>query len=187
MNYLAIALIAIGVSMDAFAVSICKGLCMNPFNRKHALVIAVFFGAFQALMPLIGWSIGCQFQQYIVSVDHWVAFGLLSFIGIKMIVESFKNESSTETSSLNMRELFVLSVATSIDALAVGISFAMLPPANVWISFLWIGATTFAFSFAGTLIGHHFGNRYRQYAEIVGGVILIGIGLKILIEHLSCN
>mgnify|MGYP001183716065 CR=1 FL=1 len=184
MGLFSVILIAIGVSMDAFAVSICKGLGMKPFRWKYSLIIAAFFGGFQALMPLIGWLIGSQFQQYIVDFDHWVAFGLLLFVGGKMLIESFHKEETSESYSLNMKELLLLSIATSIDALAVGISFSLLKPNHLFLSFFVIGITTFAFSIAGSFIGHKFGNRYQQPAEIIGGIILIGIGVKIILEHL---
>lgn len=180
-------LIGVGLSMDAFAVSVCKGLNMRKVNKLHCFVIALFFGGFQALMPLIGWVLGKQFEQYITSIDHWIAFILLAFIGGKMIVEALKEEeeeiNKTE-SRLDIKELFILAVATSIDALAVGITFAFL---NVSIlpAITIIGCTTFVLSAIGVFIGNIFGSRYKSKAELVGGAILVLLGLKILLEHLG--
>src|SRR5574344_1390555 len=176
MNLIAIILIAIGVSMDTFAVSICKGLGMKTFSWKNSLIIAAFFGGFQALMPLIGWLIGSRLQHLIMAFDHWVAFGLLLFIGGKMIIESLQHQKTEDVRPyvLNMKELFLLAIATSIDALAVGISFALIQPVHLWLSFLLIGVTTFLFSVGGAYIGHRFGNRYQRSAEMLGGLILIG-------------
>ncbi|MDD7402650.1 MAG: manganese efflux pump MntP family protein [Butyribacter sp.] len=180
-------LIAVGLSMDAFAVSICKGLGMTKFRAGNATVIALFFGGFQALMPLIGWFLGSRFQKYIVNFDHWVAFGLLVFIGVQMIIESRKEEEEvTENGDvLKIKELFLLAIATSIDALAIGITFALLPGTNIWLSILLIGITTFVISFGGVGIGFFFGNKYEKKAQVAGGIILIALGIKILLEHLG--
>ena len=180
-------LIAVGLSMDAFAASVCKGLECRRFSLKRAALIGVFFGGFQALMPLIGWFVGSRFEKYITDFDHWVAFVLLAFIGGKMIWEVCfgKDEEKSGSGELKLRELLVLSVATSIDALAVGITFALLPDISIWYSIALIGLTTFIFSFTGFGIGSRFGVRYKSGAEIAGGVILILIGLKILLEHLG--
>lgn len=179
-------LLSVGLAMDAFAVAICKGLNMRRINYKNALILALFFGGFQALMPLIGWLLGKQFEQYITSVDHWIAFILLLIIGIQMIVEAFKKEDEKEEDAdkLNLKEYFMLAVATSIDALAVGISLAFLNVSLVK-SISFIGIITFVLSFAGVFIGNKFGVRFKKKAEIAGGVILILIALKILLEHLG--
>ena len=187
MGFLELLLIGVGLSMDAFAVSICKGLNMRKINYRHAFVIALFFGAFQAIMPLLGYLLGKQFEQYITSFDHWIAFLLLLFIGGKMVIEAIKGGDESEAAkdpALNLRELFLLAVATSIDALAVGITFAFLQ-VEIFSSIALIGCTTFVISFAGVVIGNRFGSRYERKAEIVGGVILVLIGVKILLEHLG--
>lgn len=180
-------LIAVGLSMDAFAVSVCKGLAMKKLSLRDGAVIALFFGVFQAVMPLIGYYLGTQFADYISEFDHWVAFILLAFIGGKMIYEAIKGgeEDAAEGYKLDIKELFVLAIATSIDALAVGITFALLPDVSIWTSVALIGFVTFAFSLAGVVIGNKFGSKYEKKAELLGGVILVGIGLKILIEHLA--
>ena len=185
-------LIGVGLSMDAFAVSICKGLNMRRMNYRQAGIIALFFGVFQALMPTIGWLLGKQFESYITSIDHWIAFVLLGFIGINMLREALGEDESPDSqssqegsqSNLDLKELFMLAVATSIDALAVGITFAFLQ-VKILPAVCLIGATTFIISFGGVGIGHQFGRRYEKKAEIAGGVILILIGLKILLEHLG--
>lgn len=175
--------------MDAFAVSICKGLGMRKVNKKQALVIGLFFGGFQALMPLLGWTLGIQFEQYITSIDHWIAFILLGFIGGKMIVEAVKpDDESVEVKEmdppLNIKEMFVLAIATSIDALAVGITFAFLDYPIVE-SIIIIGITTFVISIIGVYIGNFFGSMYKKKAELAGGIILVLLGVKILLEHLG--
>lgn len=181
-------LIGVGLSMDAFAVSVCKGLAMDKINKKQALVIGLYFGGFQALMPFLGWLLGVSFQRYIVSIDHWVAFALLAFIGGKMILEAVRGGEESEAGPkdlpLNHVELLVMAVATSIDALAAGITFAFL---NVSIAeaVAIIGSTTFVLSIVGVAVGNFFGIRYKKKAEILGGVILILIGSKILLEHLG--
>ena len=186
MSFIEVLLIGIGLSADAFAVAVCKGLNMRKINYTHALIIALFFGGFQALMPLIGWILGSQFQQYIVSFDHWIAFVLLGFIGGKMIVEALKNEDDEccGCKKLDIKELFVMAIATSIDALAVGITFALVD-VNIWGSITVIGLTTFVLSAIGVVIGNKFGAKYKSKAELAGGVILVLIGLKILLEHLG--
>lgn len=187
MGFFELFLIAVGLSMDAFAVSICKGLKMQRFNVRHAGVIALAFGGFQALMPVIGWFLGKQFESYITGIDHWIAFVLLAVIGGKMAVESFKKEeedSSKENEKLDVKELLVLAVATSIDALAVGITFAFLQVSIVPAVSL-IGVITFVLSALGVFIGHKFGAKFKSKAELAGGIILILIGLKILLEHLG--
>ena len=181
-------LIAVGLSMDAFAVSICRGLGMRRLNLRTATVLALFFGGFQALMPLIGWALGSQFMWLIGPVDHWVAFVLLAFIGGKMLWEAFHEDEEDcgceDTGAIDLREFLVLAVATSIDALAAGISFAALN-VDIVASVSLIGVITFALSLAGVAVGHFFGARYEKPASVVGGVVLILIGLKVLLEHLG--
>lgn len=181
-------LIGIGLSMDAFAVSICKGLAMRKVNKKQALVIGLFFGGFQALMPFIGWALGIQFQSYITNIDHWIAFVLLVFIGGKMIVEAVKPEEEEAVEvldpPLDIKQMFLLAIATSIDALAVGVTFAFLDyPIVEAISI--IGVTTFVISIGGVYVGNFFGSRYKNKAELAGGLILVLLGVKILLEHLG--
>ena len=176
--------------MDAFAVSVCKGLGMHRVNYAHALVIALFFGVFQGLMPVIGWLVGSAFAVYVTAVDHWIAFALLAFVGGKMLWDAFHDEGEeeddeTSTQKLDLRELFMLAIATSIDALAVGITFALLPDVNVPLAVCLIGITTFVCSAAGLKVGNLFGFKYKAKAELAGGIILILIGLKILLEHLG--
>ena len=177
-------LIGVGLSMDAFAVALCKGLSMRRINYAHAAVIALFFGVFQAVMPLIGWVLGTQFARYITSVDHWIAFALLGYIGGKMIWEAVRGGEEEQPQELDLKMLLMMAVATSIDALAVGITFAFLRM-DILSSALTIGATTFLISFGGVAAGNRFGARYKQKAEIVGGVVLVLIGVKILLEHLG--
>lgn len=188
MGFAELFLIGVGLSMDAFAVSVCKGLNMRgKVNLKHTGVIAVFFGGFQALMPLIGYFLGIGFEKYITKIDHWIAFLLLGFIGGKMIVEAIKEwnaEDKQEEDKLDIKELTILAVATSIDALAVGITFAFLS-VNIWSAISVIGVTTFALSVVGVVIGNKFGSRYKNKAELAGGIILVLMGLKILLEHLG--
>lgn len=181
-------LIGIGLSMDAFAVSVCKGLGMEKINRKQAVIIGLYFGGFQALMPFLGWLLGSRFQKYITSVDHWIAFVLLVFIGGKMIVEAVRDKEVIEVVQkdlpLDHKEMLLLAIATSIDALAVGITFAFLETPIVEAITI-IGCTTFVLSILGVVTGNFFGTRYKKKAEIAGGIILILIGLKILLEHLG--
>ena len=189
MGIVELILLSVGLAMDAFAVSICKGLNMTKINYKHAGIIALFFGVFQAVMPLIGYGLGTRFAKYIESVDHWVAFGLLVFIGGQMILEAIKGEEEEEADEggdkLDIKQLFILAIATSIDALAVGITFALLDGVSIWFSIAIIGAITFIISFVGVIIGNRFGNKYEKKAELAGGIILVLIGLKILLEHLG--
>ncbi len=178
---------AVALSMDAFAVSMCKGLGMRKLNRKNTLMIGLFFGGFQALMPLLGWLLGSQFAQMIQSFDHWIVFLLLGGIGGKMVWDSFHEEEAgagKDPDALNYRELTLLAVATSIDALAVGISFAFLD-VRVVPSVLLIGIVTFLLCIGGVRIGHRFGMKYSSKATLCGGIVLILIGLKILLEHLG--
>ena len=186
MGFLELLLIAAGLSMDAFAVSLCKGLGTKKLNIRSVGIIALFFGGFQALMPLLGWFLGKQFEPYITDTDHWIAFILLAFIGGKMIIESIKEEEACcpHESDIRIKELLLLAVATSIDALAVGVTFAFLA-VSILPAITVIGCTTFIISAAGVAIGHRFGARFRKQAEIAGGIILILIGVKILISHLG--
>lgn len=189
MSFVELFLIAVGLAMDAFAVSICKGLQMKKINYRHGAVIALFFGVFQGVMPLLGWFLGSSFGSYITRADHWVAFVLLAFIGGKMIYEALHGDDDEEMSeggdTLDIKELLILSVATSIDALAVGITFALLPDTNIWVSITAIALVTFVLSLVGVVIGNRFGTKYKNKAELFGGVILVLIGLKILLEHLG--
>lgn len=186
MGIIELLLVGIGLAMDAFAVSICKGLNMKKVNKVHCAVIALFFGGFQALMPLIGWALGKQFESYITSVDHWIAFVLLALIGGNMIKESREEEEEVNecNDKLNMKELFLLAIATSIDALAVGITFAFLK-VDIIPAIAIIGVVTFVISAIGVFVGNIFGSKYKNRAELAGGIILILIGLKILLEHLG--
>jgi putative Mn2+ efflux pump MntP len=187
MGIIELILIAVGLAMDAFAVSICKGLNMKKINYVHGAIIALFFGVFQSLMPLIGWLVGSSFSSYITQFDHWIAFILLVLIGGNMIRESLQEEEEEgedQEDRLDYKELFLLAIATSIDALAVGITFAFLQ-VEIISSVLIIGAITFVISFVGVIIGNLFGSKFKNKAEIVGGIILILIGIKILLEHLN--
>ena len=187
MTLLEIFLVGIGLSMDAFAVAICKGLAMPAINRKQTLLIAAYFGVFQALMPLTGWLLGSQFARHVTKMAPWIAFVLLAWIGGNMIRESLsKKEEDEEVEPVELRhkELFMLAIATSIDALAVGVSFSMVELAiPIGAAAALIGCTTFAISVGGVFVGHIFGARYKNRAEFVGGAILILIGVKILLEH----
>lgn len=177
-------LLAVGLSMDAFAVSICKGLSVRKLRPKHMVICGLYFGGFQALMPLLGWLLGIRFQSLITNVDHWIAFILLTVIGANMLRESRSRDADeAPNDSFDFKTMLPLAVATSIDALAVGVTFAFLDVSIVpAISF--IGVITFICSAAGVKIGNVFGLRYKSKAELLGGVVLIAIGLKILIEHL---
>ena len=186
MNLIELLLIAVGLSMDAFSVSICKGLTTKKFSWRMALVCGLWFGLFQALMPIIGYFLGAQFQELVEAYDHWIAFGLLFLIGANMIREAVwgKKEENEGNGSLGFKTMLFLAVATSIDALAVGISFACIQ-VKLWSSVFIIGLTTFLFSILGVKIGHVFGSKFEKSAGIIGGIILILIGLKILLEHLG--
>ena len=178
-------LLSVGLAMDAFSVSVCKGLSMRKLSVKGGLITALFFGVFQAVMPLIGYFLGSRFAEYITSVSHWVAFILLGIIGGKMIYEAFhEDDSSNGEYRLDIGELFLLAIATSIDALAVGIVFAAAE-VNLIFSVSMIGAITFGISFAGVIVGNRFGSRYETKAEVAGGIILIIIGIKLLLEGLG--
>lgn len=174
--------IAVAVSMDAFAVSVCKGLSVRMLRPRHVAAVSVWFGGFQALMPLIGFTLGFSFADFVTSVDHWIAFVLMGIIGGNMIKESFSNGECDFSPDFSVKAMFPLAVATSIDALAIGVSFAFLH-VNIWSAILLIGLVTAAFSAAGVCIGKYFGCRYKSKAEFAGGVILVIMGLKILLEH----
>ena len=183
MDFAELLLIAVGLSMDAFAVSVCKGLSVKELKPRHALLAGLYFGGFQALMPVLGWLLGYRFESLITSIDHWVAFVLLSLIGGNMIRESFSEEEELND-DFGVKTMLLLAVATSIDALAVGITFAFLSVKILPAAAL-IGVTTFLLSILGICIGRAFGARWKSRAELAGGVILILIGLKILLEHLG--
>jgi putative Mn2+ efflux pump MntP len=183
MGIVELMIIAIGVSMDALAVSICKGLSIKKISPKYMYRTAMWFGSFQALMPLIGYFVGIHFADFVSNVDHWIAFILLALIGSNMIKESISNEEVEANPDFSFKTMFSMAVATSIDALAVGVSFAFLK-VDIWSAILVIGATTAAFSAAGVFVGNAFGARYKSKAELAGGVILIAMGLKILLTHI---
>lgn len=183
MSVIEIFVLAVGLSMDAFAVSICKGLSVYKMKPKHAVITGLYFGGFQMLMPIIGYLLGKQFESLITNIDHWVAFVLLVAIGANMIRESFSKDENVND-SFSFKTMLPLAIATSIDALAVGITFAFLR-VNIIMSSAMIGATTFIISAAGVKIGNVFGTKYKQKAEIAGGIVLILIGTKILLEHLG--
>ena len=182
-------LLAVGLSMDAFAVSVCKGLAMKKADMKGMMTCGIWFGGFQGLMPLIGFFLGTLFADAIVAVDHWIAFGLLGLIGANMLKEAFgsKDECDCENhdDDLSVKTMFVMAVATSIDALAVGISLAMAGDVNIWMAVALIGVTTCVLSAIGVKIGNIFGSRFEQKAQMAGGFILVFLGLKILLEHLG--
>ncbi len=183
MSLFSLFVIAVGLSMDAFAVSICKGLAMQKINLKKAGIVGLWFGGFQALMPAIGYLLGSQFEQYITAIDHWIAFVLLSLIGASMIKEALSKEEECANASLDVKTMFLLAVATSIDALAVGVTFAFLQ-VQIVPAVLFIGVTTFVLSAIGVKVGNVFGVKYKSKAELAGGIILIVMGVKILMEHL---
>ena len=196
MNFITLLFLAVGLSMDAFAVSICKGLSLKEANWKNASIVGLWFGGFQGLMPVIGFFLGVSFRDLIASFDHWIAFGLLVLIGANMIKEAVEDWKQRDRGDevcgshkpagnpLGVKTMFTMAVATSIDALAVGLSFAMID-ADIWISAAVIAVVTFLFSAAGVKMGSVFGHRYEAKAQLAGGVILILIGIKIIIEHLS--
>ena len=176
--------IAVGLSMDAFAVSVCKGLSAGRVRLGHALTAGIWFGGFQALMPFLGWLLGSRFQSFISSVDHWIAFVLLGLIGANMVRESREHDDESVSDSFRFMTMLPLAVATSIDALAVGVTFAFLQ-VDIVPAVSFIGATTFVLSCIGVKIGHVFGTKYKSRAELFGGIVLILMGLKILLEHLG--
>lgn len=184
MGLLELFVIAVGLSMDAFAVSICKGLSVRELKPKHALTVGAYFGGFQMLMPLIGFALGVRFQSFITSIDHWIAFVLLGLIGANMIRESREQDEENLSDSFSFGTMLPLAVATSIDALAVGVTFAFLQ-VSILPAVCFIGATTFILSCIGIRIGHVFGLKYKSRAELFGGAVLILMGIKILLEHLG--
>ena len=183
MSLIELFVIAVGLSMDAFAVSICKGLSMKKMSWKNAGIAGLYFGGFQALMPTIGYFLGVNFADIIRKYDHWIAFVLLAIIGANMIKEAFGDEEEMD-SKFDVKTMIPLAIATSIDALAVGVSFAFLK-VQIFYAALFIGITTFVLSFIGIRVGNVFGTRYKSKAEFAGGIILIGMGCKILVEHLE--
>ena len=188
MGFLELFLLAVGLSMDAFAVSICKGLSVKKARLKESVICGVWFGGFQALMPLIGFFLGTLFADAIKAIDHWVAFGLLAIIGANMLKEFFEEECcecENHNNDFAFKTMLVMAIATSIDALAVGISLAMAGNVNIFAAVALIGATTFAFSALGVRIGNVFGSRFEKPAQLCGGIILILLGVKILLEHLG--
>ena len=192
MGIVELLLLAVGLSMDAFAVSVCKGLAMRKITLKSALICGVWFGGFQAMMPMVGYLLGAQFAGYVSTITPWIAFALLSLIGGNMIRESLSKKEEEADASLNMKTMFLLAVATSIDALAIGVTFACVPICiisdigillNTVIAVIIIGITTFVLSCIGVKIGNVFGTKYKNKAEIAGGIILIGLGIKILLSY----
>lgn len=182
MTIVEILIIAVGVAMDAFAVSICKGLSVRTVNTSHFLKVGLWFGGFQALMPVVGYYAGTCFSETVCSVDHWIAFILLGIIGGNMIREALSGEDEDADPDFSFRTMLAMAVATSVDALAIGVSFAFLR-VSIWVAVAFIGIITAIFSMAGLKIGNVFGARYKSYAELAGGVILVIMGVKILIEH----
>ena len=185
MGLLELFLVAVGLSMDAFAVAVCKGLALRKVNVGQMALVGLWFGGFQALMPLIGYFVGAQFREQITFIDHWIAFGLLAIIGGNMIRESLSKEEECPDASLSVKAMLPMAIATSIDALAVGVSFAFLS-VNIGAAVSFIGVITFVLSMVGVKAGSLFGAKYKSKAELAGGVILILMGLKILLEHLGC-
>ena len=181
-----IIILSIGLSMDAFAVAMCKGLSMKKMSWKKAMIIALYFGIFQAVMPLIGYGLGIKFQQSIANIDHWIAFILLTIIGINMLKEIWSEAESESNDNIDFKSMIVLAIATSIDALAIGITFAFLK-CNIVFSVTCIGIITFLLSLIGVKIGNIFGAKYEKKAQLIGGLILILLGIKILLEHLRSN
>ena len=185
MSLIELFLIAVGLSMDAFAVSVCKGLSTAGLRPRHYVTVGAWFGGFQAIMPSLGYLLGSAFEGYINRFDHWITFVLLVLIGGNMVKEGLGRDGEEPDASFGVKNMFVLAVATSIDALAVGVTFALLPGVNIAAAVVFIGATTFVLSAAGLKVGNIFGLKYKSGAEIAGGVILVLMGLKILLEHLG--
>lgn len=184
MSIYEISFIAVGLAMDAFAVSVCKGLSMKRIKWKSAIIIALYFGIFQAMMPVVGFLLGSTFSGPIQVIDHWIAFGLLSAIGINMIKESRDDELEKRNDKIDVKTMLVLAIATSIDALAIGVTFSFFE-INLILAIVLIGTVTFALSLVGVVIGNKFGDKLQNKAELVGGIILIVMGIKILLEHLG--
>ncbi len=188
MNITEILLLAVSLSMDAFAVALCKGLAMNKIKLRHCAVVGAWFGTFQALMPMLGYFLGRTFSDKITAVDHWISFILLFLIGANMIKEAFSKEEEDVSNSLGFKTMLLMAIATSIDALAVGVTFAFTkftPPYFVYIAFVLIGVITFTLSAVGVKIGNIFGTKYKSKAEFAGGLILILLGIKILLQGLG--
>lgn len=185
MGFVELLLLAVGLSMDACAVSICKGLAMKKATLKEGAICGIWFGGFQALMPLVGFFLGSLFAEAIVAVDHWIAFILLGIIGVNMLREAFSKDEECECSKadLSIKTMFIMAVATSIDALAVGITLALAGNVNIFIAIALIGVITFIMSCAGVKVGNIFGSRFEKKAQAAGGIILVLLGLKILLEH----
>lgn len=184
MGLLELFILAVGLSMDACAVSICNGLATKKVKPKHMVISGLWFGGFQALMPLIGYFLGAAFEKYVTAIDHWIAFVLLGAIGVNMIRESFSKEEEQCNADFGCKTMFPMAVATSIDALAIGITFALLPNVNIIAAVSFIGVITFVLSALGVKLGHIFGAKWKSKAEFAGGAILIILGIKILVEHL---
>ena len=185
MSTLELFIIAVGLSMDAFAVAVCKGLSVKDLKPKHMLIVGLYFGAFQGLMPLGGYFLGKQFETYITKFDHWIAFVLLAIIGANMIREAVGGEAEECCDSFGVKAMVPMAVATSIDALAVGVTFGFMPDVNIWFAVAFIGIITFTLSAIGVKIGNVFGAKFKSKAELAGGIILILMGIKILLEHLE--
>ena len=185
MTLLELFIMAVGLAMDAFAVSICKGLATQNVKLKHSLITGAWFGGFQALMPLIGFLLGSSFEKYVTGVDHWIAFILLGAIGANMVKEAFGHEQNDGDCCFSCKTMFIMAIATSIDALAIGITLALLPKINIFAAVAFIGVITFILSGFGVVIGNKFGAKYKSKAEFLGGAILIVLGIKILLEHLE--
>lgn len=185
MGLLELFILAVGLSMDAFAVSICKGLATEKVKFKHMAITGAWFGGFQALMPFLGYVLGTTFEKFVTSFDHWIAFVLLGAIGINMIKESFEKEENEGDCDFGFKRMLLMAIATSIDALAVGITFALLPEVNILAAVLFIGVITFVLSALGVKLGSIVGGKYKSRAEFLGGAILVLLGLKILLEHLG--
>ena len=184
MGLLELFLVAVGLSMDAFAVAVCKGLALRKVNWRQMALVGLWFGGFQALMPLLGYFVGVQFKDQITFIDHWIAFALLAVIGGNMVRESFSKEEECLDASLSVKAMLPMAIATSIDATAVGVGFAFLA-VNIGAAVSFIGVITFLLSMVGVKVGSLFGAKYKSKAELAGGVILILLGLKILLEHLG--
>ena len=184
MELFEIVVIGIGLAMDAFAVSVCKGLAMKKLDWKKVIIISLYFGIFQALMPVLGYCLGSTFSSFVQQVDHWIAFILLAIIGGNMIKDSTDDEEEKRNDKVDVKTMVLLAIATSIDALAVGVTFAFFE-VNLWLSISIIGIITFVLSFLGVIIGNKFGDKFQNKAEFTGGIILIVMGIKILLEHLG--
>ena len=185
MHFVELLIIALGFSMDAFAVSICKGLSTPKAKLRHMLIVGAWFGGFQALMPLVGYLVGTTFASYIEAFDHWVAFILLGFIGVNMIREAVSGEEEETNDCFGAKTMFVMAIATSIDALAGGVAFALIPDINIWLTVAAIGLVTFVTSAIGVKVGNLFGARFKSRAELAGGIILVLMGIKFLLEGLG--